>query len=304
MVKRNVFFYEIRPTRQMDADWRLDVPDLMSALDSLPNHEKILRTPGSPEAAYEFVRVMEGDPPAIIYVQCRDHGLPMLAEDVDLYKLEIAAQRHLAEVTHAVFFDGNIAGAEYNHHGPRLSALARYLRFKVPECLPDNRRVRIVPLKDEDTLSVFRQATSVQTLSLRMGPTLASVRNPNRQGMNEILGTMADGYGARKVGIELQNGEGLQVDAAIGLVDWALEGGSNLLTAKAVITDDGGVTRELNLLQSRVGEEREMELLSALARSIDHESAREQIAQAYTSLEDKVVKASTIWGVEPDEDSA
>ena len=304
MVKRNVFFYEVRPTRQKDADWQLDVPELMSALDSLTDPEKILRTPGSPEAAYEFVRVMKGDTPAIMYVQCRDHGLPMLAEDVDLYELEIAAQRHLAEVTHAVFFDGNIVGAEYNHYGPRLSALARYLRIKVPECLPDNRRVRITALQDADTLSVFHNATSVHTLELKMGQTLTGVRNPNQQGIDQLLGIMADGYGAQKIGIELQNGEGLQVNAAIALVDWAFERGPNLLTAKVVITDDGGVTRELNLLQSRVGEEREMELLGELARSIDHESAREQIAMAYMSLEDKVVKASTMWGVEPDEDSA
>ena len=108
------FFYEMRPTRRADAEWRLDVPALIAALNVLPDEERIREAEGSTGDSYEFVQVIDsGTNPAIAYVRCREHGLPMLARQATLEPLRIAADRQLAELTHAVFFGHHIIGAEY-----------------------------------------------------------------------------------------------------------------------------------------------------------------------------------------------
>ena len=88
MATRNVLFYEIRPTRRVDVDWRLDVHALIAALNALPEEQRIRETDGSTGDSYEFVRVINSGPnPAIAYVRCREHGLPMLAHQATLEPL-------------------------------------------------------------------------------------------------------------------------------------------------------------------------------------------------------------------------
>ncbi|MCY4559578.1 MAG: hypothetical protein OXF79_25050 [Chloroflexi bacterium] len=229
----------------------------------------------------------------------------MLAQAATLEPLNIAAGRQLAELTHTVFFDRHIVGSEYNHYGPRLPALAGYLADKVPQCLPPNNKIRIVPLINEDRLELLRNARSIKGLSLKMAPELLDVVDAI-QHLNdgrEALKALSTGYGVQRIGLDLQNRNGLNKDQVVALVDWAFEQGAGLLsTAYAVVQLDDGTTQPINLLKTRLGVEREMELIGANARSIDHGSAQTQIVDAYHFLEDQLHAASTVWGEGPEED--
>jgi len=306
LATRTVLFYEIRATRAADVAWRLDVPGLVAELTALPDAQRIRLIESDAGDSYEFVQVLEnGGNPAIVYVRCRDHGLPMLAQAATLEPLNIAAGRQLAELTHTVFFDRHIVGSEYNHYGPRLPALAGYLADKVPQCLPPNNKIRIVPLINEDRLELLRNARSIKGLSLKMAPELLDVVDAI-QHLNdgrEALKALSTGYGVQRIGLDLQNRNGLNKDQVVALVDWAFEQGAGLLsTAYAVVQLDDGTTQPINLLKTRLGVEREMELIGANARSIDHGSAQTQIVDAYHFLEDQLHAASTVWGEGPEED--
>ncbi len=298
MAKRNVFFYELRTTRQVYVDWRLDISSLIDALDDLPDEQRILEVRGDTGDSYEFVQVIRaGATPSIAYVRCRDHGLPMLAREANLEPLQIAADRQLAELTHAVFFDGHIIGAEYNHYGPRLSALANYLADKVPECLPPNNRVRIAPLVNTELLSLLQDARAIRSLSLMMAPQLLEqIEAGQHLSGREALRQMSSGYGAQKIGLNLRNASGLDKNEIIGLVNWAFEKGSGLLSsAHTEIQHENGTYQRINLLKTRISAEREMELMGSNARSIAHKSAHSQIVAAFESLEELVRSATSLY---------
>lgn len=304
MANRNVFFYEIRPTRKKDAEWRLNVPELIAALSSLPDDQRILESEGSSGESYEFVRVIDsGTDPAIAYVRCRDHGLPMLAQQATLEPLQIAADRQLAELTHAVFFDDHVIGAEYNHYGPRLSSLASYLAAKVPQCLPSNGRIWIAPLVNNELLNLFRNAKSIKSLTLKMAPQLLdAVGAVQHIRAHDGLRQMSTGYGANRIGLDMQSRSGLSKDSVVGLVDWAFEQGAGLLsTAHAIVQLEDGTRQPINLLRTRIGAERDMELISPNARSIAHASARTEIVAAFNSLVGQIDAAATMWNETPDE---
>ena len=297
MVRRNVLFYEIRSTRVRDVDWRLNVREMVGALDALSDEDRILNVGGNTGDSYEFAQVMERGPnPSVAFVRCREHGLPMLARIVSLEPFDIDADRQLAELTHAVFFDNHIIGAEYNHYGPGLTAFARYLEDKIPQVLPENNRVKIASLTNDDHLALLRSARSVQSLTIKTGPQMRSaLNNTSPSGGRGILRALASGLQSRQSGFYVRNRNGLDRDEVIGLIDWAFEQGRNLLTAaSAVVTLEDGTTQPLNLLRSRIGAEREMELISPNARSIAHGSAQIEIIAAYNALGDQIRAASSL----------
>ena len=306
MATRNVFFYEIRPTRRIDVDWRLDVSTLIQALAVLPDDQRIVEAEGGTGDSYEFAQVIHSAPnPTIAYVRCREHGLPMLARQATLEPLQIAADRQLAELTHAVFFENHIVGAEYNHYGPRISTLAGYLGKTVPQCLPSNRKVKVTPLISNQVLDLLRNAKTINNISLVMAPQLLdAVQAVQHLSGRDALRQMSTGYGAQRIGLEMQSREGLRGDEVVGLVNWAFEQGSALLSsATAVVKLEDGTRQPINLLRTRIGAQQEMELIGPSARSIAHTSAHEQIVAAFDSLEEQIQAATSSWGVAPNEHS-
>ena len=251
---------------------------------------------------YEFVQVIHsGTNPAIAYVRCREHGLPMLAEQATLEPLNIAADKKLAELTHAVFFSDHIIGAEYNHYGPRLSSVAAYFADKVPQCLPENKKVFVTSLVNSDSLSLLHNARSISAVSLSMAPQLLdAVDTVQHLSTRDALRYMSRGYGAQKIGLNMNNRNGLDKHEIVGFVNWAFEQGSGLLSsAIANVELEDGTRQRLNLLKNRIGVEREMELLGPNARSVAHESARIQIVDAFDSLEEQIRGAATLWSQDP-----
>ena len=170
-----MFFYEIRATRKRDVDWRLDVQALFADLRKKPPTQLMhpVHT-GDASEFYDFALALEDKAgfPAIAFVRCRKDGLPMLAEQIDLQPFDLQAGQQLAEMTHVVFFDNHIVGAEYNHYGPRVTSLASYLSAIAPQHLPDNKRVRIQTLKIARGSDVLEDANAVRSLEIAVVPQL------------------------------------------------------------------------------------------------------------------------------------
>ena len=296
MAIRSIFFYEVRPTRPIkDAAWRLDVPALVNALDHLPDETRLRPS----EDSYEFAEVVaRGTNPTVAFVRCRDLGLPMQAQQSTLEPFYIAADRKLAELTHAVFFPEHIIGAEYNHYGPRISSLAAYLSATVPQLLPDNERVTIASLVNASAMDVVRRAKSIKSIYLRAAPQLMQeIGQATNTDSRDFLGKMAAGYGVKQFGIDFRNRGGLDGRAILALVNWALEQGPGLLSAAVVrVGLEDGTSQSCNLLQTRIGAKRDMELMGPTARSISHESAHDRIVEVFDALGDQIKAASVLLG--------
>ena len=67
----------------------------------------------------------------------------------------------------------------------------------------------------------------------------------------------------------------------------------NAAYAEVVLED--GTTQPLNLIRTRIGAERDMELLSPNARSIAHRSAHNEIVAAFDSLQEQIGAANSLY---------
>ena len=101
----------------------------------------------------------------IRFCRIRFTGLPQLERGGTITDLQIDEDTGLIETTHAVFFDDNVVGIEYNHHGPRPSQLASYLCAKSNGNLET---VELQPLLRKSVLSEFDRLTDLRLLDLRV----------------------------------------------------------------------------------------------------------------------------------------
>ncbi len=310
MARRNVFFYEMRPTRVADSRWRMNAPALIKTLRGLSPRRLVVETNGYSGESYDFVQVVEnGHYPAIAYVRCRGEGWPMLARATSLAPFTAAAGQHLAELIHIVFFDDNIIGAEYHHYGPRVPALAGYLAEIVPQLLPRNRRIRIASLA-RDARDDLKRVKSVRNIKVVLSPTLANeamsepvygatVYNPVGGYQRNIFSEMdrISNIGAERRGFSLHKIRERDTDAVMAFLDWALEQGGDLLhSARVDAVMKDGSSKSFNLLQTKVGVSKEMDLISPNARSVSHASAIGQIAEAYTQLQEDIYDTLAAYG--------
>ena len=174
----------------------------------------------------------------------------------------------------------------------------------MPQCLPPNRKVWTAPLINSELVALLHDARTIKTISLTIAPQLLDAVQAGRHlSGRDALREMSSGYGAHRIGLNMQNRNGLDKDEVIGLVNWAFEQGAGLLSAaKAVVQLKDGTTQPINLLRNRIGAEREMELMSPSERSIAHASAQTEIVTAFYSLEEQLKVATSLWSVGPDDD--
>ena len=303
MVVRMVYFYEIRPTRRLkDAGWRLDVHGLFAHLASLIDEGRILHISTDHGTRYEFVEAHAApEYPMIVYARCRDQALPLLARGTSLEPLEIAVDRSLAELTHAVFFPNNIIGAEYNHYGPRVSGLAEYFRHRATEYLPAHGGVHLARLVGAEALSILEGAKQIRALTVRIAPqALGSWEAQRYFSSREALQEIASGYGAQDFELTWGSRDGLSRDKVLGLVRWAVGGGHGSVSkgvARVRLQDD--TIAPVNLLKSYLGLPREMRTTSPTSRSIADDSAHREIIASYHEIEHRLRDATAMYT--PDE---
>ena len=133
-VERSIRFYEIDVGRYDSGKLvPFEPAALLQKIESLP----FTRGPGPTRyeaGANDDVHCAIFEPPesreALKFCRIRRSDLPELEYRGRLTDLELKDDEGLAEISHVVFFPNNIAGVEYNRHGPTVSDLAWYLRAR------------------------------------------------------------------------------------------------------------------------------------------------------------------------------
>lgn len=75
-------------------------------------------------------------PQKLIVYRSRRSALPQVDHAAALQPLQLPDEGGLSEGVHVVFFPNNVAGADFNFYGPRMSRLAMYLRIKAADHAP------------------------------------------------------------------------------------------------------------------------------------------------------------------------
>lgn len=102
---------------------------------------------------------------ALKFCQVRRNGLPQVEQAGIVNDLNIAADAGLLEPVHVVFFDDNIAGADFNFYGPRISRLGYYLRLKSGA---NGQILQFLPLLRHDIAAQLNRLDEIKLFDLRI----------------------------------------------------------------------------------------------------------------------------------------
>jgi len=118
----------------------------------------------------------------------RTKGLPLIEESgLPPHPFELAENAGFYEPMHVVLFDHGIAGAEYNHHAPRLPRLHEYLISKFPDRV-DN--VEVIPLIKPGVESEIARMGEIKVLKLKLNKDIVALSRGLDQNVFDALESM------------------------------------------------------------------------------------------------------------------
>ena len=108
----------------------------------------------------------------------------MLEQAGSISDLVLDADAGLLEAIHVVFFPNNIVGAEYNHFGPRVSRLGRYLHEKSSEAVA---RAAFRPILRGDAAKQLDRLSDLRVLELSILPSYVDVVRRSHVSLSDAL---------------------------------------------------------------------------------------------------------------------
>jgi hypothetical protein len=161
-LERQAYFYRVVP--RDDGGWR--PRDVLRALDALPLADRYVDV-GEGAVLLPLVDqtpAREGEFGHLRFLRVRRDNLPAVERAGSLSDLPIDEDAGLAEPTHILFGPGDIVAAEYNHFGPRISALGTYLRRKL------ERRVDFATYVQAEVLAQLDRLGDIRLVELTAQP--------------------------------------------------------------------------------------------------------------------------------------
>lgn len=309
MVARKILFYQLRSSRLNEWDWEFEASDFIEHLNSLQAPERkhfpqlgnagMLAIPiQSDEVEIEF--------PAIRYGKCRREGLALNERDGLLTPETLEANESRAEVTHVVFFEENVVGAEFSSYGLRPSSLAEYVRAIREDLMPPRGKLRVAPLYQAKTLDDLDDAALVSQAQLKFA-TMLHPRMDNVQLEGAHPAQNLEDFGGRLSGTEIEviirnTTDGLPVELLKTLYKGFL-GRPGVFKAKATIRLEDDTLTQLNFLKGgHIGTQSDIELEGGTSGSVKADSAYTAIVASHTAVQDELKEALAVYQEDGPED--
>jgi len=227
----------------------------------------------------------------------RRFGLPSVERGGTLSPLTLETDAGLADMTHVVFFSGNIAGADLNFYGPRLNRLEEYFAVKAKDVCP--------PLSFETLLNpdVARQLNSfreLRLLDLRVRRSDTEVLERKHRSLFETFRAMKQLGTAQELGLilkpEKHKRDDIGDDTLALAKDIANDDVSRNCATRFVVkgVDSEGNVTEVDILKDQLLARKRVLRLDNQYRTIIPDTAFDAIEQAYDDLQDEIERAAGI----------
>lgn len=229
----------------------------------------------------------------------RRSGLPQVERSGSFKDLDLEPDAGLSEPVHIVFFANNIVGAEYNHHGPRISRLGEYLHTKSNKII---QQVRFLPLLRQDIADQLDNLTEMRLFELKVHPSyIAAIRQADD--------SIADALEANRR--MLDSPESVQIVARPSVVGREstlrrfigpvkellsrddLRANSDHFKVSGKRRDTGRVDT-IDLLNAHLITSKRVVRVSERSRVVESSSAFEAILEAHDELADEIAVASAV----------
>jgi hypothetical protein len=228
----------------------------------------------------------------------RRSNLPLVEDLGNLDPLPIPETSGLAESIHAVFFENDIVGADYNYYGPRASKLADYITQIVKVNPP--KILRFEPLLRKDAADQMKDMKRIRMFRLKIRSSYAETVARADASLGAAFKAAAEAGGADEIEIILKP----QPYSRNALVSNLRETTLKLLQFKNLreesskfyvegygADEDGAI--KLDLLNDKFIVKKKIVKQDERSRALDPESAYLAIEAAYEALKGELVLAPT-----------
>jgi hypothetical protein len=228
----------------------------------------------------------------------RRAALPSVERGGSLTDLAIPSDAGLAELTHAIAFEGRFIGVLFNQFGPRPNKLATYLTEKGGDT---EAVVSIDGLLRSDVSTQLLGLESIKLIDLAVQHDAIGKLSEYDAGLADAFEAARSLTDAQQVRLTLQaepHSQNSLASSAKALVQRLLQvpGLSTVFERFQVRGVDAslGKTVEIDLLKEFLVSAQEVVFMSRRSRSLDNESAYAAIERAYTELKREIASASVL----------
>lgn len=230
----------------------------------------------------------------------RREDLPMVEKAGKLTGLKLLQDEGLAEQMHAVFFADNIVGADFNFYGPRMTALANYLKLKAgapPELSFD-------PLVLRDLGPLINRIHDVTLLRLRIRPSYIDELKAADKNLWETFKSAQQVSDAGDIEVVVRtkpySREGTMKKALKAIVNKLRKRKDLRENVSALIIggrdEDGDRLDDVDVLKNLLTATKKVEKAGARTRAVNPDSAFAAIREAYDELRDQIRVARRLSG--------
>jgi len=228
----------------------------------------------------------------------RRSGLPMLEEAGNISPLSIFERQGLLEVSHVVFFAGNVVGIELNSYGPRITRLPRYFRTKFPNELP---AIVFEVLLRADVQEQLMRLREINLINLRLNRSRVDLDQERDESMFGTFRALMDNLDAPVVQIMARS----QPRSGRSLPERALDQVRGIARHPDVMSaadtfkiqgreEVGDAFEELDLLRNQLIASREVARVQGRHRAIDPDAMFLAIENAHGDMAEEIARATAL----------
>jgi hypothetical protein len=158
---------------------------VIRAISDLPAADRYIDT--SDDMRLLAIPLRDAPPQHAALCRVRRDNLPSLERAGQLGDLRLARDQNLAEATHFRFFNRNVVGMLYNHDGPRIGRLAKYLEEAV------SISISFAPVLDADTARRLDRMGPLTSVNIGLSVARAHLLDDDSDDPTGPSGSQGDG---------------------------------------------------------------------------------------------------------------
>ena len=235
----------------------------------------------------------------LLFCRVRRTGLPQLERAGSIRDMMLGPDTGLLESVHVVFFSDNIVGADYNHFGPRISRLGRYLYEKSSRAIPN---VRFLPLLRDDAAAQLNRLGELRVLEISIRPAYLDYLRRASQGLWEGFKAQAELIDdPDSLQLVLKSSRGSRRSSLRKLIpdlrrllsNNELRSGAEKLSVRGKCMDTNRV-ETVDLLKDKLISTKSVVRMSQQGRALDPDSTFRAIEDSYEELYDSIQYAAAV----------
>lgn len=225
----------------------------------------------------------------------RRSNFPLLERAGVVYPMQMHENESMVEQIHVAFFRDNIVVAEYNHFGPRMSALSKYLERRIP----NQPRIEFDHLVNPSVVEKLQHLEDVRLVDIKIKRGYAEILRDADQSVPAAIRSVGEMYNASTIALTLQAASRRKLNSSVR--DFIRRMASNPMlkdgATRAIVagTDDRtGEELAVDLLKDHLVFDQKVLKADPRYKVVNSDEMLSALNYAYSRMESELEKATTL----------